>query len=153
LLDMSDPRSSVDGGNVLLCDFGIADYIHNENYNSPTSPLASSDSTHLSNPQHSFLRNIGPSDTSTSVTGSLHYVAPEIIGGGTAVLSTAVDIWAYGVCMYTLITGDLPFQHSFQPKLLMMISKGEWDMKVLMDSPAVKNDGARCANVVRGCLE
>ena len=26
-------------------------------------------------------------------------------------------------------------------------------MKALMDSPAVKKDGARCANVVRGCLE
>jgi serine/threonine protein kinase len=153
LLDLSDPRASIDGGNVLLCDFGIADFIHNENYNSPTSPLAPSDSPHLSNAQHTFLRNIGPSDTSTSVTGSLQYVAPEIVGGGTAVLSTAVDIWAYGVCMYTLITGDLPFQHSFQPKLLMMISKGEWDMKALMDSPAVKQDGARCANVVRGSLE
>ena len=155
LLDMSDPRASVDGGNVLLCDFGIADFIHNENYNSPSSPLAPPDSlsTHLSNPHLPFLRNVGPSETSTSVTGSLHYVAPEIVGGGPTTFSTAVDIWAYGVCMYALITGDLPFQHPFQPRLLMMISKGEWDMKLLMDSPAVRKDGARCANVVRGCLE
>lgn len=149
LLDMSDPRSSVDGGNVLLCDFGIADFIHSENYNAPASPLASSNS----NPQHHFLRHIGPSETSTSVTGSLHYTAPEIVGGAATVLSTAVDIWAYGVCMFTLITGDLPFQHSFQPKLLVMIQKGDWDMRALMESPAVKTDGARCANVVRGCLE
>jgi len=153
LLDMSDPRASVDGGNVLLCDFGIADFIHNENYNSPTSPLGPTNSPPLSNTQHPFLRHMGKSETSTSVTGSLHYTAPEIVSGSTTVLSTPVDIWAYGVCMYTLITGDLPFQHSFQPKLLMMISKGEWDMKTLMESPAVKTDGARCANVVRGCLE
>ncbi len=150
LLDMSDPRSSIDGGNVLLCDFGIADFIHNDHLNSPTSPRAPSDSPHA---PPSFLRHIGPSETSTSVTGSLHYAAPEIVSGSTTVLSTPVDMWAYGVCLYTLITGDLPFQHSFQPKLVMMISKGDWNMAALMDSPAVKTDGARCVKVVRGCLE
>lgn len=134
LLDMS-----VDGGNVLLCDFGIADFIHSDNVHSPTSP-------------HAFMRHIGPSETSTSVTGSLNYAAPEIVSGGAAVLAPAVDMWAYGVCMYTLVTGDLPFQHSFQPKLVMLISKGAWNMAALMDSPAVKADGARCADVVRGCL-
>ena len=150
LLDMSDPRSSIDGGNVLLCDFGIADFIHNDHLNSPTSSRAPSDSPHA---PPSFLRHIGPSETSTSVTGSLHYAAPEIVSGSTTVLSTPVDMWAYGVCLYTLITGDLPFQHSFQPKLVMMISKGDWNMAALMDSPAVKTDGARCVKVVRGCLE
>ena len=40
--------------------------------------------------------------------GSLPYCAPEIFQGGE--YTKAVDIWACGVCLFTLLAGQLPFE-------------------------------------------
>lgn len=45
--------------------------------------------------------------TSSSFTGSIHYVAPEIIRQEE--YSCEVDIWALGVTLYALLSGSLPF--------------------------------------------
>ena len=37
LLDMSAPEADIEGGNVLLCDFGMADFINNDDEPSPPS--------------------------------------------------------------------------------------------------------------------
>ena len=42
LLDMSGPEADMEGGNVLLCDFGMADFVNNESRPSP--PLSPSPS-------------------------------------------------------------------------------------------------------------
>jgi len=160
LLDMSDPRASVDGGNVLLCDFGMADYVRNEFRHSPSPPPMSSiedgldGAPHAPNPSSDGGgHNLGPGASSTNVMGTLNYAAPEVVNATTTLFSTAADMWSYGVCMFLLITGTYPFQHGFQPRLVMMITRGEWDQSVLLDSPAVRRDGAMVANLVRGCLE
>ncbi|KAL1628083.1 hypothetical protein SLS56_006013 [Neofusicoccum ribis] len=137
LIDMSAPDASTEGGNLLLCDFGMADFITNENRNLP-SPL-----------EEPAYNNVGPSDTSTCVNGSLEYASPELLHARTPLYSTAVDIWAYGVVAYTLLTGNRPFSHSFQPALVMLITKGEWDEEALREAGADED----AIELIRGCLE
>lgn len=136
LLDMSDPAAETEGGNVLLCDFGMADFITNENRSLPS-------------PMEEPSTALGPSETSTCPAGSMEYAAPELLHSRTPLYSTAVDIWAYGVVAYTLLTGHRPFSHSFQPALVMLITKGEWDEEALRDVGA----GEDAIELIRGCLE
>jgi serine/threonine protein kinase/tetratricopeptide (TPR) repeat protein len=52
-----------------------------------------------------------PTDSLTAVgqvVGTLHYLAPEVLRGKAADART--DIWALGVLLYELATGQLPFQ-------------------------------------------
>lgn len=136
LLDMSDPAADTEGGNVLLCDFGMADFITNENRSLPS-------------PMEEPSPSMGPSETSTCPAGSMEYAAPELLHSRTPLYSTSVDIWAYGVVAYTLLTGHRPFSHSFQPALVMLITKGEWDEEALRDVGADED----AIELIRGCLE
>ena len=43
-----------------------------------------------------------------SVIGTLQYLAPELIRGGTA--DASGDIWALGVLLYEMVTGRVPFE-------------------------------------------
>ena len=124
LIDISDPDVAKDGGNLLLCDFGLAEFVTNHTRSNSPDPY---DTTGDRAPP----RNIGPSETSTSIAGSLQYASPELIKSPAGFLSAVVDIWAYGVVIYALLVGDLPFQHLFQPRVQMMILAGDWDMTAL----------------------
>jgi eukaryotic-like serine/threonine-protein kinase len=42
--------------------------------------------------------------------GTPHYMAPELVLGDKAQIGPATDIWASGVILYQLLTGELPFQ-------------------------------------------
>jgi len=63
--------------------------------------------------------------TSRSFTGSIHYVAPEIIRQEE--YSCGVDIWALGVTLFALLSGSLPFNHPEDDMIEIMrkIVKGE----------------------------
>jgi serine/threonine protein kinase len=153
LLDMSDPRATVDGGNVLLCDFGMADYIRHEDRDDSPSPPPSSETPSSARVSTFTESNIGPAVTSTNVMGTINYAAPEVVNAHSPLFSRAADMWAFGVCMYALIVGRYPFQDSFLPRLAMLITRGTWNQELLLNSPAVRRDGAKVANLVRGCLE
>ena len=203
LLDMTGPEADAEGGNVLLCDFGMADFVNNDSRPSP--PLSPSPTTSLppspreatsippyadisamhnqSDPvqrkenvhphlhdshekqqqqQHSntfptaaphrpcYRPGHGSFSTSASVVvGSLAYASPESISCPRPIFWPVVDIWAYGVVTHALLVGSLPFAHAFEPKLLTMILKGDWDEEALrvakIDDMAVE--------VLRGCLQ
>jgi len=159
LLDMSAPDAASQGGNILLCDFGMADFIHNESRNDPElSPGeegsknfgSSSSSSHLTVP--ASLEN---RDTTLSIMGSLEYAAPELINATTSLYSPAADIWAFGVVVYALLTGSLPFSHAMREKLVVMIEKTMWDVGPLYAAPAVKGGGlagTAAVDLVRACL-
>ncbi|KAF8465243.1 kinase-like domain-containing protein [Kalaharituber pfeilii] len=146
LIDVSvDPE-----GALLLCDFGMAEQI-------PGSNDDDSDSDNSSFGPHSSRSHIrkGPPETSTSITGSLQYAPPEMMSCTTPRLSTAVDMWAFGVVVYALHTGILPFNHAFQPKLQMMIARGDWDVERFRNATVFQDHkelGKMALDVVKGCL-
>ena len=60
--------------------------------------------------------------------GSLPYAAPELLLPHTSENlkpHPCQDIWALGVMLYALLTGKLPFNDSFEPRLQMKILNGE----------------------------
>ncbi|MCJ1483507.1 hypothetical protein MMC06_003675 [Schaereria dolodes] len=146
LIDLSDPRAASEGGNLLLCDFGLAEFITSDTRSN--SPDAYERATDRLPP-----RNIGPSETSTSIAGSLQYASPELILSPAGLLNHTVDIWAFGVVVYALLVGDLPFQHMFQPRVQMMILAGEWNRETLRKAMGAEGCEDEVEELVSGCLE
>lgn len=145
LIDISLNTAAKDGGNLLLCDFGLAEFATNENgRNSPDPYEAAAD--------RPKPRNIGPSETSTSIAGSLQYASPELIMSPAGFLSSVVDVWAFGVVVYALLVGDLPFQHTFQPKVQMMILAGEWNEEALKTAKGSHGMEDHVLDIIHGCL-
>lgn len=147
-----EPSQDGQPGLLRICDFGMAEWISSDNSSGPPSP-----SVHDSDrpPQ----KHIGPADTSTSAFtgGSLEYAAPEILRiaeclescepAERAIVSPAVDVWAYGVCVYSMVVGCRPFQDAFQPRVTMKILAGEWDRQKLTDK-----GGDDVLELVSSCL-
>jgi serine/threonine protein kinase len=141
LIDMTRPNAGRDGGDVLLCDFGMADFIVSDQRDGPEP--CSIGGNH----------NVGPANTSSSVTGSLQYAAPELFNAAAPLFSPAADIWAFGVVVYSLLTASLPFNEGMDAKTLMKIQKGEWDPEPIRCADAVKEGGVEGAlELLRGCL-
>ncbi|KAL8713451.1 MAG: hypothetical protein Q9225_006764 [Loekoesia sp. 1 TL-2023] len=146
LIDVSVEHAAKDGGNLLLCDFGLAEFATNDNgRNSPDPYEAAAD--------RPKPRNIGPSDTSTSIAGSLQYASPELIMSPAGFLSSVVDVWAFGVVVYALLVGDLPFQHTFQPRVQMKILAGEWDEEALRTAEGSRGMEDEVLDIMHGCLD
>ncbi|KAI4132230.1 MAG: hypothetical protein LQ347_002649 [Umbilicaria vellea] len=150
LIDLSGPNAAIEGGHLLLCDFGLSEFITNE---TRSNSRCNSPDPYEGAADRPPPRNIGPSETSTSVAGSLQYASPELIRSPAGLLSTVVDLWAFGVIVYTLLVGDLPFQHMFLPRVQMMILAGEWDQSALRRAKGAAGTEEEVLELVRGCLE
>jgi len=147
-----EPSQDGQPGLLRICDFGMAEWISSDNSSGPPSP-----SIHDSDrpPQ----KHIGPADTSTSAFtgGSLEYAAPEILRiaecmdasepAERTIVSPAVDVWAYGVCVYSMVVGSRPFNDAFQPRVTMKILAGDWDRQKLADK-----GGDDVLELVKNCL-
>lgn len=137
---------------VRLCDFGMADWISNDRYSSSSSPPSPS----ISPADRLRQRNIGPAETSSLAFagGSLDYAAPETLRVATSstvergAVSPAVDIWAYGVCVYTMVVGSRPFYYSFTPRISAAILAGLWAREKLLEK-----GGQDALELVQNCLE
>lgn len=145
LVDHSHVDSAEDGGDVVLCDFGMAEWLDTEH--------------RMGNPgrydhegDRSPPRNIGPSDTSTSIAGSLDYASPELLTSSNGLVSPGVDVWAFGVCVYALIVGDRPFKNGFEPRLRMMIIKGEWKEEMVLQGEGDEESRHDALEMLRNCL-
>lgn len=146
LVDISDPDSAKDGGNVLLCDFGLAQFTSSDTRSPSPEPFAQATNCSPS-------KSNGTSDTIISIAGSLQYASPELIMSPSALLDSVVDVWAYGVVVYALLVGDLPFQHVFQPRVQMMILAGEWNAEALERAFGVAGYEDEALEFMNGCLE
>lgn len=55
-----------------------------------------------------FVREVQPRQQLQTICGTLVYMAPEMVQGA-KYLGFAVDIWALGIILYTMVYGELPF--------------------------------------------
>ena len=65
-------------------------------------------------------------DERSYCVGSLHYCSPEEIRQQ-ATLDPSMDIWSLGCVLYTMLTGKLPFNDDFLPRLQYTIISGKYD--------------------------
>lgn len=150
LIDMSGPDAESQGGNLRLCDFGLADFLHSDHRiddsvleqftNRPPSSSTSSPTD-----QH---------PTTSSIIGTLEYASPRGLSVNRKLYETAGDVWAFGVIVYALCTGDLPFRHAMPSRTVEMILQAEWGEKALLNSAAGGEQGImEVRELVKGCLE
>lgn len=147
-----DPIESADGttsSTLVLCDFGMAEWMSIDNGGDSPDPYE--DAADRPPPQQ-----MGPAGSSTSVAGSLEYASPELLQSADGVIHPSVDVWAFGVIVYTIIVGSRPFQDSFAPRIQANILSGTWDCNAVLadtvDSP-LRQDRQYALDLIRGCLE
>lgn len=154
-----NPDKPDDIGLVRLCDFGMAECIPQTLDQDSASTVPTRTDTQLPTDRDAPAR---PSPRFL-VGGSHEYLAPEVLtlisqqnstpeqalsdDETSLTLSPAIDMWALGVCAFTLAVGKRPFQDVFQPRVVQKILAGDWDV----DSLANKADGA-AVECVKGCL-
>lgn len=162
LVDMS---ADEEGGVLQLCDFGMAEFMKStleEDDDDDDSDSSGNAFTLDPRPgRRSRRKSSGASSTTPVITstpvGSLEYASPEMVADkGVQHYTSAVDMWAFGVVVYVLFTGQLPFSHTFQPKLQNMILRGEWNEEALKRSKGLveagREEAGKVLEVVRGCL-
>jgi len=76
-------------GLVKVLDFGLAKRLESGIFESPT-------------------RSFATAQGSSSMSGTLPYMAPEILRGETA--DHRADLWALGIVLYEVVSGRLPFE-------------------------------------------
>jgi len=114
-------RPASAGGNLRLCDFGLADFLPGDDTPSPR--------TQFVTPQSSAEKtgHLRPEDMVAG--GSLAFAAPEQINSRTPLLDTRIDMWSYGIVLHALVMGELPFYDPFPPKLQVLITGGKWNIE------------------------
>ena len=81
-----------------------------------------------------------------AAVGTAAYMAPEQIQG--ADVGPAVDIWALGVVLHEMLTGDLPFAGETEPALLYAILHADPGSHTADQGPAPET----CSAIVTRCL-
>ncbi|RMX94950.1 hypothetical protein D0867_13671, partial [Hortaea werneckii] len=151
LVDMTgvvDPDT--DPGILRLCDFGLADFLHSDSSLDDSLALAEDHRLNLSPPSSSSAAESNRPTTS-SVIGTLEYASPKGLTVHRKLFETAGDLWAFGVIVYVLCTGDLPFKHPMPSKTIELIIQADWDDGALKNAAADGSDSV--IELVQGCLE
>ena len=142
LIDMSVPNAETEGGNLRLCDFGLADFLHSETIDDVATERFGAG-----------FSSRGPATrnpTTSSVIGTLEYASPKGLSVNRKLFETAGDVWAFGVVVYALCIGDLPFRHVMREKTVEMIMQADWNETALLSAAA---GGSEVKDLVQGCLE
>ncbi|KAA8651921.1 serine/threonine-protein kinase [Aspergillus tanneri] len=147
-----DPVQLPDGtrtSNLVLCDFGMAEWMTTDNGGASPDPY--DDAADRPPP-----KTIGPAGSSTSIAGSLEYASPELLLSTNGVIDPSVDIWAFGVIVFAVIVGSRPFQDPFAPRIQSRIISGTWDRESVLDEkeadPQRRKDREAALELIAGCL-
>ncbi|KAJ5937901.1 hypothetical protein N7454_004243 [Penicillium verhagenii] len=149
LLDPAHTSDDSASSNLVLCDFGMAEWMATDNGGDGPDPY---DEVADRPPPN----RMGPAGSSTSVAGSLEYASPELIQSSAGVIHPSVDIWAFGVIVYTIVVGSRPFQDSFTPRVQANIIGGKWNREAVLGDLTNKTslrDRKDALTLVQGCLE
>lgn len=146
LIDMSGAHAEIEGGNLRLCDFGLADFLHTGSVDEGPGAELEGLGPPAQHPNQGHLR------TTSSVIGTLEYASPKGLSVNRKLFETAGDVWAFGVIVYALCTGELPFRHAMPSKTVELILQADWDGAALKQAAGTAG-GEEVIELVRGCLE
>lgn len=79
--------------------------------------------------------------------GTVAYMSPEQLSGHD--VDHRSDIWAFGVVLYELFCGELPFQGVYEPAIMYAITEEE----PIAASTLNENVPERMATIINGCLQ
>jgi len=71
-----------------------------------------------------YAKRVYVPNSLTTLCGSLHYVAPELLKNHP--YDESADMWSVGVVMFFLLVGYLPFHHKDQNELFKIIRLGKY---------------------------
>eukprot|EP00128_Syssomonas_multiformis_P008811 Colp12_sorted_trinity150504_noHs@25480 len=71
-------------------------------------------------------RTVQAEDLCASFCGTPHYVAPELTKAERPYVGPAVDVWALGVCLFVMISGQLPFSAKVLGALYKQIRSADY---------------------------
>lgn len=72
-----------------------------------------------------FAEKLAPDQVLTERVGSLHYMAPEVIGRR---YTQSAELWAVGVILYVMLCAEMPFNGSNNSAIFSRIRNGSYDM-------------------------
>ena len=77
-----------------------------------------------------FGTSAAPTQMLSTFCGSIQYAAPELLTGESCYVGGYVDIWAFGVLLYFMVTGVMPFSADTDtPKIIKRkILSGTYEM-------------------------
>ncbi|PYI08607.1 kinase-like protein [Aspergillus sclerotiicarbonarius CBS 121057] len=148
LLDPTESPDGMETSTLVLCDFGMAEWMNTDN--DDVSPDPYDNAADRPPP-----KTIGPAGSSTSVAGSLEYASPELLLSTNGVISPSVDMWAFGVIVFTVIVGSRPFQDPFAPRIQSNILSGNWNRHAVLgeeEDPRLRQDKEDALELIMGCL-
>ncbi|RAK97134.1 serine/threonine-protein kinase [Aspergillus ibericus CBS 121593] len=148
LLDPTEASDGTETSNLVLCDFGMAEWMNTDNDDASPDPYDNA-------ADRPPPKTIGPAGSSTSVAGSLEYASPELLLSTNGVISPSVDMWAFGVIVFTVIVGSRPFQDPFAPRIQSNILSGNWNRHAVLGEEAdarLRQDKEDALELIMGCL-
>lgn len=87
-----------------------------------------------------------PSSHLGTFCGSLYFAAPELLNAK-VYTGPEVDVWSFGVVLYVLVCGKVPFDDQSMPALHAKIKRG------LVEYPVWLSAGTSCAPMPAPCAD
>ena len=152
LVDMSGPKAVTEGGVLRLCDFGLADFLQSGDAddNDDADDFMAHRMSGVEMADTRRAANVDDANPRTSlIIGTLEYASPKGLSVTRKLYETYGDVWAFGIVVYALCTGKLPFRHDIPSVTAELILLADWDDTALKHA-AAGSDAA--IELVKGCL-
>ncbi|KAF9360605.1 hypothetical protein BGX26_008590 [Mortierella sp. AD094] len=127
-----------ENGTWKICDFGLAEYQDEDAatcFGDTLVPSRRASICGVSEPTHDSSKDTvdevtEDSDEDEIKGGSLAYSSPEQLRCHKPLRCPLSDVWSLGIVLYALLTGKLPFQDEYEPRLQLQILNGRYEEPV-----------------------